>query len=170
MWNGSDLAPSSVGVNVGGFVWLDSARNGRQGTDERGLTGVVLSLVDANGNPARDVNGAIVPNTVTDPSGHFLFPRLAPGSYRVIIQDPSGYRSTVSGAGQRAGDSSRGSAISLNLTRNGDFDLTLDFGFVSTATLPATGSDSPSSLSFGWALLALGIVMFGVRRRIRTGH
>ena len=165
VWNGSDLAPTDEGVNVGGFVWIDSTKNGRQSSSERGISGVVLVLVDEYGNPARDINGNTVLSTVTDSSGHYLFPRLAPGKYRVIIQDPSGYRSTIPGAGQRAGDSSKGSAMSLNLSRNGDFDLTLDFGYVPTQNLPATGQEMPS-LRIGFISLILGIC-FVLRRRLR---
>ena len=164
VWNGSDLAPTDEGVNVGGFVWIDSTKNGRQSSSERGISGVVLVLVDENGNPARDINGNTVLSTVTDSSGHYLFPRLAPGKYRVIIQDPSGYRSTIPGAGQRAGDSSKGSAVSLNLSQNGDFDLTLDFGYVPTQNLPATGQEMPS-LRIGFISLILGIC-FVLRRRL----
>jgi serine-aspartate repeat-containing protein C/D/E len=165
VWNGSDLAPTDEGVNVGGFVWIDSTKNGRQNSSERGISGVVLALVDENGNPARDIYGNTVSSTVTDSSGHYLFPRLAPGKYRVIIQDPPGFRSTIPGAGQRAGDSSKGSAVSLNLSRNGDFDLTLDFGYVPTQNLPATGQEMPS-LRIGFISLILGIC-FVLRRRLR---
>jgi hypothetical protein len=168
VWNGSDLAPTSEGVNVGGFVWIDSTKNGRQSSSERGISGVILVLVDENGNPARDIDGNTVMSTVTDSSGHYLFPRLAPGKYRVIIQDPSAYRSTISGAGQRAGDSSKGSAVSLNLSRNGDFDLTLDFGYVPTQNLPATGQEM-YSLRIGLILLILGIC-FVLRRRLHFQH
>ena len=168
VWNGSDLAPTSEGVNVGGFVWIDSTKNGRQSSSERGISGIVLVLVDENGNPARDIDGNTVMSTVTDSSGHYLFPRLAPGKYRVIIQDPSSYRSTISGAGQRAGDSSKGSAVSLNLSRNGDFDLTLDFGYVPTQNLPATGQEM-YSLRIGLILLILGIC-FVLRRRLHFQH
>jgi hypothetical protein len=168
VWNGSDLAPTSEGVNVGGFVWIDSTKNGRQSSSERGISGVILVLVDENGNPARDIDGNTVMSTVTDSSGHYLFPRLAPGKYRVIIQDPSSYRSTISGAGQRAGDSSKGSAVSLNLSRNGDFDLTLDFGYVPTQNLPATGQEM-YSLRIGLILLILGIC-FVLRRRLHFQH
>ena len=168
VWNGSDLAPADEGVNVGGFVWIDSTKNGRQSSSERGISGVVLVLVDENGNPARDIDGNTVMSTVTDSSGHYLFPRLAPGKYRVIIQDPSSYRSTISGAGQRAGDSSKGSAVSLNLSRNGDFDLTLDFGYVPTQNLPATGQEM-YSLRIGLILLILGIC-FVLRRRLHFQH
>ncbi len=168
VWNGSDLAPSSIGVNVGGYVWLDGRQDGRQEGSERGLTGVILSLVDGAGNPARDVDGNIVPDTVTDPTGHYLFPRLAPGTYRVVIREPAGYEPTVPGSGTWIGDSSSGSALSLQLTGDGDFDLTLDFGFVPVTGLPRTGADPWRAVPFAVVLFAAGVVALVLDRRLRS--
>lgn len=163
-WVGSDLAPSSVGVNVGGYVWFDSSDDGRQGEDERGFVGVLLRIERADGQPARDVDGAIVESTTTDATGHFLFPRLQLGSYVVHLVAFDGYAPTVSGVGGRAGDSSSGSAVSLTMTEDGSFDLTLDFGFVTTYELPATGG-ARTPMTLALIMICGGVLARGAGRR-----
>lgn len=157
VWVGSDLAPSSIGVNVGGFVWFDQTADGRQHLAEVGFGGVEIQIETADGTPALDVDGNPVGPTTTDATGHFLFPRLQAGTYVVRLAGLPGYQPTLNGVGERLGDSSLGSAISLDMSKDGEFDLSLDFGFVSQQELPSTGL-APSTLWFmALVMLALGL-------------
>jgi len=164
VWQGSNLSPSTLGVSVGGVVWIDSRRDGRQSADEPTLAGVVLYIVDSRGRPAKTVNGATVPEVTTDATGHYLFTNLRPGTYRVQIRSVAGFVPTLSGVGSRMGDSSNGSASSSNLSRDGSFDVTLDFGFVYAQQLPATGGRSGMTLLVATILVSIGFVVSRSRR------
>ncbi len=122
-------------VTVGDYVWVDTNRDGLQGSGEKGIAGVTLTLTGPDGKSVTDVNGTVVAPTTTDASGTYLFtnlPTLPAGQhYTVTVTPPAGFIATVPNAGSdRAVDSSTGSATSGDLVNNGDKDLTLDFGFV----------------------------------------
>lgn len=121
-------------VSVGDKVWVDENGNGRQDEGEPGIPGVVLDIYDPEGNK--------IGTTTTDEDGNYTFenlPVLEDGqSYKVTINqdDPSTkealkrYVPTVSGKGDREGDSSEWNAESEGLTEGGQRDSTMDFGFV----------------------------------------
>jgi len=84
------LSPVTTGgdLSIGDLVWADADHDGRRGANEHGVAGVELTLFDqSNRVLARTSSGA---------DGHYLFDRLAPGSYRVGVSNlpPS---STISG-------------------------------------------------------------------------
>ncbi|RRD46929.1 SdrD B-like domain-containing protein, partial [Tessaracoccus sp. OH4464_COT-324] len=66
--------------------------------------------------------------------GGYLFedlPVLGAGeSYKVCVTDPAGLVPTLEGTTTRDKDSSTNCATSMGLTKDGEADLTLDFGFV----------------------------------------
>ncbi len=57
---------------------------------EPAVPGVVVMLLDANGDPAVDIDGNPVASTVTDANGEYSFGNLAAGSYTVKFTDPNG--------------------------------------------------------------------------------
>ena len=124
-------------VSVGDLVWLDLDRDGRQDPGEPGIPGVTLTLTGPDGGPVTDVFGNPVGPVVTNENGYYEFPNLPalkPGeSYTVTVTPPDGYLPTTPGVGDRAGDSSTGSATSGDLVNDGDRDRTLDFGFIKPA-------------------------------------
>lgn len=129
-------------VSVGDFVWVDTNRNGRQDPGEPGIPGVVLTVVDPDGNPVTDVSGNAVGPVTTGADGSYTFDDLPALSgtqtYRVCIDRTAsagaltGYVPTKANQGDVAGDSSDWCAISAPgaLNNDGDRDPTLDFGFV----------------------------------------
>jgi fimbrial isopeptide formation D2 family protein len=127
-------------VSVGDFVWVDTNGDGRQDAGEPGIPGVTLVLTGPDGKPVTDVYGNPVPPTVTDADGKYTFdnlPVLNDGqTYTVTIDQTASkdvlapYVPTIAGQGDRAGDSSTWTASSQGLTKDGDRDRTLDFGFV----------------------------------------
>lgn len=162
VWVGSTLSPSAQGVSVGGYVWFDSSRNGRQGTNENGARSVMITITDMNGSPVRDRFGKVVRPTTTDASGHYLFTDLKPGRYATHITYPRGYTATTSSMGSSLGDSDAHSSRSILLDRNGDFDVSLDFGLVPSGTLPVTGSSNLPLIVLGATFVILGLA---TRRR-----
>jgi hypothetical protein len=147
-------------VSVGNSVWFDSDADGVQDAKEPGIAGVTLTITKADGSAVTDLAGNAVTTTVTDAKGRYLFTNLPPGRYKVSVATPAGYTATKTGAGTTATDSSKGSATSANLTKNGASDLTLDFGFKSKTTkpaLPQTGVDLG-----GLAITALALLLCGL--------
>jgi hypothetical protein len=153
-------ATTIVAVSVGNLVWFDSDGDGVQDAKEPGIAGVTLTITKADGSAVTDVAGNAVTTTVTDAKGRYLFTNLPPGSYKVKVSTPAGYTATKTGRGTTATDSSKGSATSVNLTKNGSSDQTLDFGFKRKPTesaLPQTGVDLG-----GLAITALALLLCGL--------
>ena len=82
-------APS---MSLGNRVWLDDGfgggglDNGLIDANERGIAGVLLNLLDANGAPILDGNGAPRTTTTLD-QGYFLFDELSPGEYIICVDE-----------------------------------------------------------------------------------
>ncbi|MEI2648650.1 MAG: SdrD B-like domain-containing protein [Dermatophilaceae bacterium] len=77
-------------VSIGDVVWWDINRDGLQGDPavEKPVAGVVVNLLDANGNPAVLPGGAKV-TTVTDANGFYSFNNLIAGvAYQVQFVKP----------------------------------------------------------------------------------
>jgi protocatechuate 3,4-dioxygenase beta subunit len=92
-------------VAVGNYTWIDVDLDGVQDAGEPVLAGVTVALLDANGNPAVDADGAALVAQVTDASGRYLFDNLLPGSYQVQFTLPAGYAFTTTGGGTAGDDS-----------------------------------------------------------------
>lgn len=130
----------AISVTVGDLVWRDLNSNGIQDPGEPGIPGVMLEILDENGNPAHDINGDEIPPETTDANGLYSFTGLralpAGQHYTVVVQRTAsadalaGLIPTYAGiGGNRATDSSTWEAESTDLTANGQRDDTLDFGF-----------------------------------------
>jgi uncharacterized repeat protein (TIGR01451 family) len=82
--NFGDQATSTVS----GKVFSDSDGNGVQGSNESGVGGVVVSLVDP-------FTGQVVVTTTTTGDGVYLFSDVPPGAYLVEEVNPDGFVSTT---------------------------------------------------------------------------
>ena len=60
---------------LGDYAWNDLNENGVQDANEPPLAGIILDLLDANGN--------VYATDTTDANGHYLFEDLPPGTYTV---------------------------------------------------------------------------------------
>lgn len=78
---------------VGDTVFADDNANGTQDAGEAGLSGVTVTLYDADGDQTTaDAQGGALTNPVTtDSRGNYLFDDLACGSYYVAFTPPAGY-------------------------------------------------------------------------------
>jgi protocatechuate 3,4-dioxygenase beta subunit len=92
-------------VSLGDVVWVDADRDGQLGVTETGLGGVIVTLLDAAGNPAQSASGTNVPSETTDANGRYQFDNLLPGDYRVRFTLPSGYVWTTANTGDDGLDS-----------------------------------------------------------------
>ncbi len=83
---------AASGLSLGNLVWLDLNNNGVADPGEPGLAGVTMRLIAADGV-------TVLATTVTNGSGFYLFPGLAPGTYYVEVDRTTGgvvgYASTI---------------------------------------------------------------------------
>jgi hypothetical protein len=66
-----------IGYSLGNKVWWDNDNDGILDSNEIGISGVNVILLDSLGNQ--------VGSTSTDASGNYLFPGLLPGDYQVAV-------------------------------------------------------------------------------------
>jgi protocatechuate 3,4-dioxygenase beta subunit len=86
-------------VAVGNYVWHDLDQDGQQGATELGVAGVTVTLLNADGTPAKDADGNTVPAFVTLADGEYVFDNLLPGTYKVVFSTlPLGYIATAANA------------------------------------------------------------------------
>ena len=78
-YNFGELRPSSLA----GHVYVDNNENNVRDTDESWLAGVLVHLLDANGNE--------IARTTTDEQGRYRFDNLMPGVYTIVEEQPVGY-------------------------------------------------------------------------------
>ena len=75
--------------SAGGTIWQDDNYDGRMDSAEAGIRGVLVSLLDENGEQLSSVR--------TDRKGAFLFEKLKPGRYALEVNLPAGYVFTADG-------------------------------------------------------------------------
>ncbi|MBK9564488.1 MAG: carboxypeptidase regulatory-like domain-containing protein [Saprospiraceae bacterium] len=127
-------------ASLGDFVWDDRNGNGVQDTSEPGISGVIVSLEDASGNPARDINNTIITSTTTGVNGQYQFTNLKPGVvYVVKFTTPNGYQpSSVDRGGDDTKDSdanaTTGKTPGVTL-ESGQNNPTIDAGYYKPASL-----------------------------------
>ena len=70
--------------SIGDYVWFDADSNGIQDTDEHGIGGVDVELLNCDNE--------ILDTLTTDSTGFFLFVNLNQGDYKLHFIPPFGYR------------------------------------------------------------------------------
>jgi protocatechuate 3,4-dioxygenase beta subunit len=111
-------------ATLGSRVWVDTNKNGLFDEGETVVPNIVVTLYS--------ISGTLVASTTTDATGTFTFTNIAPYTYLLGLQLPSGFTFTV------VGDSTEGGPIAN----------TID---------PATGRSRPITLGVGETNLVMGI-------------
>ncbi|MDX2543454.1 SdrD B-like domain-containing protein [Streptomyces sp. WI04-05B] len=123
---------------LGDLVWYDTDGNGIQDRGEPGAKDVPVELSD----PA---TGDMLRITRTDANGHYLFPALPDGRYKVCFRSPRGYLWTRQNAGATGDDSvvdrTSGCSQPVILGPGNRQDLTLDAGLVGELALTVVKTD-----------------------------
>ena len=118
-------------ASLGDRVWVDANRNGTQDTDEVGLAGVAVRLMDAD--------GVVLAADTTGTDGRYLFSDLAPGVYKVAFTAPAGYTFTAQAAGtdpEADSDADTATGISGSVTLvSGESVTSVDAGLIGPASL-----------------------------------
>ncbi|HCX9343788.1 TPA: carboxypeptidase regulatory-like domain-containing protein, partial [Staphylococcus aureus] len=122
--NGKDNLSADLGIykpkyNLGDYVWEDTNKNGIQDQDEKGISGVTVTLKDENGNVLKTVT--------TDADGKYKFTDLDNGNYKVEFTTPEGYTPTTVTSGSDIEKDSNG--LTTTGVINGADNMTLDSGF-----------------------------------------
>ncbi|HCT7601540.1 TPA: carboxypeptidase regulatory-like domain-containing protein, partial [Staphylococcus aureus] len=125
--NGKDNLSADLGIykpkyNLGDYVWEDTNKNGIQDQDEKGISGVTVTLKDENGNVLKTVT--------TDADGKYKFTDLDNGNYKVEFTTPEGYTPTKVTSGSDIEKDSNG--LTTTGVINGADNMTLDSGFYKT--------------------------------------
>ncbi|MDA5653522.1 MSCRAMM family adhesin SdrD, partial [Staphylococcus aureus] len=125
--NGKDNLSADLGIykpkyNLGDYVWEDTNKNGIQDQDEKGISGVTVTLKDENGNVLKTVT--------TDADGKYKFTDLDNGNYKVEFTTPEGYTPTTVTSGNDTEKDSNG--LTTTGVINGADNMTLDSGFYKT--------------------------------------
>ena len=80
-----------VGANLSGHVFHDRNNDGKRGDGEEAIAGVIITLIDADGNVAGE--------TTTDINGFYEFVNIAAGEYSIIETQPTGFLDGIDTAG-----------------------------------------------------------------------
>ena len=83
-------------ANLSGYVYVDANDNGHFDSGEAPIPGVLLTLLDSNGNPTGKT-------ATTDANGYYHFDNLMPGTYGVSETQPAGYLDGLDSAGSTGG-------------------------------------------------------------------
>ncbi|HBC4291470.1 TPA: fibrinogen-binding adhesin SdrG C-terminal domain-containing protein, partial [Staphylococcus aureus] len=107
---------------IGNYVWEDTNKNGVQDKDEKGISGVTVTL--------KDENDKVLKTVTTDENGKYQFTDLNNGTYKVEFETPSGYTPTSVTSGNDTEKDSNG-LTTTGVIKDAD-NMTLDSGFYKT--------------------------------------
>ncbi|MEQ1529855.1 MAG: SdrD B-like domain-containing protein, partial [Methylococcales bacterium] len=131
-------------ASIGDKVWLDSNQNGLQDSNENGIAGITVNLLNAsNAN-------ALLRSVVTDSNGEYLFNNLDVGNYSIAVVAPTGYAFSdafVQNASQpdlyNNNDSNvdkNGQTAPINIWVSGYQNLSFDAGLYQTTATASVGN------------------------------
>ncbi|MGL4173047.1 MAG: SdrD B-like domain-containing protein [Actinomycetota bacterium] len=116
--------------SIGDVVWVDVNADGIKGLDEAGVSGVTVTLLNAD--------GVVIATAMTDDDGRYEFIGLDPGTYTVKFTPPAGYILTFAGEGSDTVDSNPDQVTGITAPIElgpGQNDPSIDAGLVPTGTI-----------------------------------
>jgi hypothetical protein len=121
------LATALVTVNlvdlasISGVVFVDVNQNGVFDANEPGIDGVVVKLLDQNGNAVLDEFGQPITET-TSSGGLYIFDDLEPGIYQLFEMQPTGVTDGAEYLGSLGGTIVANDRMELTLAGENAFD------------------------------------------------
>ncbi|MEV8268687.1 SdrD B-like domain-containing protein, partial [Microbacterium sp. NPDC076911] len=111
--------PIPLTYAVGDYTWIDENRDGVQDDDEPVLQGVVVNLLDGNGEPVLGAGNTAL-TTTTNADGLYVFDGLPAGDYQVEFaltdEQSATYVFTATGSGTALNDSDAEPAVDDRFT------------------------------------------------------
>ena len=170
---GSDATPVRLAGSVSGRVWIDADHDRRQGSSERGASGVTVEVINAA--------GTLVGSALTDAQGDYIVRDIPVGSYTIRFRDASSgayYGRPVSndpaGGNDPTADSAtgvvaagvlQGVSVPLGATRiNQSLPLDPSGVVYDSASRAALGGATVALLDAGGALVPSSCVVGGINR------
>ena len=117
--------------SIGDYIFKDSNGNGLQDTDEVGINGVKISLVDDQGSVVAMTLSGVNPDSGA--MGYYSFDAVCAGTYEIRIDSstaPAGFTLTQSDAGQDDSVDSDGDVVSVTLTSDDTVITNVDAGYI----------------------------------------
>ncbi|WP_160213735.1 SdrD B-like domain-containing protein, partial [Phaeodactylibacter xiamenensis] len=111
-------------ASIGDYVWSDLDADGIQDSNEPGIEGAEVKLLDADDN--------VLETTSTDFNGFYSFTELTPGDYKVMFTTPTGFTASPDNEGvndEVDSDAVAGMTGIISL-ETGETDNSNDAGFV----------------------------------------
>ena len=115
-------------ASVSGYVYYDADNNGSFDSTETGISGVTVTLLDAQGNSTGQT-------AVTDENGYYKFENLMPGTYAVSETQPAGYLEGAANVGSVGGSAENPDLIDAITLAGGVSGKDYDFGEILPATI-----------------------------------
>ncbi len=159
-------------IVIGDFVWNDLNDNGIQDPGEPGVPGVIINVLDDEGN--------IVASDVTDANGNYLIEITEPGEYQVQFIAPLGFDFDAPFTGadptidsNALGVTGTGTTPLFEITVAdlilGIDDITIDAGLVEPE-IPETGFDTDRLGLMAASLITGGLLLLLLGRRRREQY
>ncbi|TBW68389.1 SdrD B-like domain-containing protein, partial [Staphylococcus lugdunensis] len=101
--------------SVGDYVWEDTNKDGIQDDNEKGISGVKVTLKDEKGN--------IISTTTTDENGKYQFDNLDSGNYIIHFEKPEGMTQTTANSGNDDEKDADGEDVRVTITDHDDFSI-----------------------------------------------
>lgn len=117
-------------ASIAGSVYEDLNNNGVQDAGEQGISGVTVSLLQADGSPVMvEGNGGtmVALQVTTDADGNYKFENLKAGNYQIQETQPAGYEDGIDTAGSLGGIVSNDNIREIML-KTGQNGVNYDFG------------------------------------------
>jgi protocatechuate 3,4-dioxygenase beta subunit len=146
----------TVPASISGYVYYDADNNGVFDYGETGISGVTVTLLDANGNSTGST-------AVTDNNGYYKIDNLAPGTYSLAETQPDGYLDGLDAAGSAGGVAQNPGDLISSITLAGGVNATdYDFGEILPASISGkvfADSNNNNQFDSGEPLLA-GVTVY----------
>jgi serine-aspartate repeat-containing protein C/D/E len=82
---------SSAATSISGTVFIDNDGTGGPDCSNSGLSGVTVTLETSTGGTVTNASDETVEPATTNSSGQYSFTDLVPGTYTVVVSQPTGY-------------------------------------------------------------------------------